>query len=344
MWDIDNQTAFATERNWIRDRNGAEVWVVSVKGTYDIRGDDTLALAENQDPVRFGPEYRGDPARSSLLYETDLMLTKAATDVVLNATAFAPYGEPTQKVDVSIRIGNWSKTVRVLGDRHWESFLGLTMTNPEPFERVPITYERAFGGTDQNDENPKKHGWERRNPVGAGFATRAEHLIGRLAPNVEDPRHLISDWKDRPPPAGFGPIPGHWSPRVELAGTYDDRWQNERFPLVPVDFDERFYQFAPVDQQLPNLRGGEKVTLTNLTPAGELQFRLPRMALAFETKFGVESVRHSSTLHSVIIEPDLLRVMMVWQTTLPCHAKVLKLKQTIIRDKHVIDFRRAETV
>jgi len=342
VWDLDNQTDFAAERNWVRDRNGAEVWIVSVKGTYDIQPDGTLAVAKEQEAVRFGPEYRGDPVSSSLLYETDLMPTKAATDVILNASAYAPYGEPTQQVDVSLRIGNWHKTLRVFGDRYCDYLLGLTITSPEPFERLPITYERAFGGTDQNDKNPKKHGWDRRNPVGTGFATKAEHLAQRLAPNVEDPRFLISSWKDRPAPAGFGPISGHWSPRVELAGTYDDRWQNERLPLVPADFDERFYQFAPVDQQLANLRGGEEVVLANLTPAGDLRFRLPRVALAFETDFGIESAQHRSMLHSVIIEPDIPRLMMVWQTALPCHPKVLKLRQTRIIQKHFIEFRKPE--
>src|SRR5262245_60847075 len=119
MWAIDNQTEFAAERNWVRDRNGSEIWIVSVKGTYRIHPDSTLTLTEKQDPVTFAPTYRGDPARSSLVYETDLMITKAATDVILNATAYAPHGESTRQLDVCVQIGSWRKSLRVFGNREW---------------------------------------------------------------------------------------------------------------------------------------------------------------------------------------------------------------------------------
>jgi hypothetical protein len=38
-------------------------------------------------------------------------------------------------------------------------------------------------------------------------------------------------------------------------------------------------------------------------------------------------------LHTVIIEPDTPRVSLVWQTTLQCHAKVLKLDFTRVTEK-----------
>ena len=31
MWQVDNRTPFAAERGWVRDRNGAEIWLVAVK-------------------------------------------------------------------------------------------------------------------------------------------------------------------------------------------------------------------------------------------------------------------------------------------------------------------------
>jgi hypothetical protein len=68
-----------------------------------------------------------------------------------------------------------------------------------------------------------------------------------------------------------------------------------------------------------------------------LAFRLPRVVLAFETDFFGETVHHRATLHTVIIEPDVPRVMIVWQTSLPCHPKVLKLRQTTITEKMLIN-------
>jgi hypothetical protein len=242
-------------------------------------------------------------------------------------------------VDVTLRAAGLTKTIRVVGDRVWKpGVLGLAMTEPEPFVQMPITYERAFGGADRMSDNPRKHDWDRRNPVGTGFAVDLEHLIGQKLPNIEDPSNLIGSWRSRPRPPGFGPIARYWLPRAELAGTYDDKWEKTRFPLLPDDFDERFYLSAPADQQSPNyLKGGETVELLNLTPAGLLRFELPREVFGFRTYFlDGEPVHHRAKLHAVILEPDLARVLMVWQTALACHPKVLKLqKTTIVRKKRL---------
>ena len=52
---------------------------------------------------------------------------------------------------------------------------------------MPITYERAFGGVDQEDPNPRKHRIDSRNPVGTGVATRKRNLIGKPAHNNVSP-------------------------------------------------------------------------------------------------------------------------------------------------------------
>jgi hypothetical protein len=236
-------------------------------------------------------------------------------------------------MDVSMTVGPLHKELKVFGDRFWDQVLGeVRVTDPQAFVRMPITYERAFGGVDQRSDNPAKHGWERRNPVGTGFVADPNKAAGERLPNIENPRALIRSWSDRPGPAGFGPIAGHWSPRVELAGTYDDRWRNERLPLVPEDFDERFYLCAPQDQQVTeHLEGGERVVLRNLTAQGVLSFVLPKVSLGFMTYFhGRPGFDHTAILNTVVLEPDERRVMVVWETQLPCHNYGLKLQRTAI--------------
>ncbi|MCL4204032.1 MAG: DUF2169 domain-containing protein [Pirellulaceae bacterium] len=339
MWTLNNNTPFAAERCWVRDRDGAEVWLVAVKGTFAIKPNDALALAEEQPPVCLAPKFLGDPSASSLLYDSDLHHKKRRTDVILHGHAYAPQGKPATQLDVRLKVADLDKTVRLLGDRVWEeSLFGVKLTDPKPFTKMPLTYERAFGGTDAIEEDLGQRGWEPRNPIGTGFAVRKEHLFGAPAPNLERADHLIHNWNDRPAPVGFGPIPGHWSPRVELAGTYDEKWQRERQPLLPEDFDERFFQCAPADQQTPQfLKGGELVELSNLTPDGLLQFRLPRATLGFTTRFdGGAREMHRADLHTVILEPDFPRVSVVWHTHLPCHHKALKLLTTTIEIKQRI--------
>ncbi|MDM8542943.1 DUF2169 domain-containing protein [Desulfococcaceae bacterium HSG9] len=334
MWQLTNNTPFAAERTFVRDKDGAEVWVVAVKGTFIINKNGTNKLADDQVDVCAVPEYFGEPGQSGLRYESDLVLTKPGTDIILLGHAYAPQGNPLPWIDVIIKVGSLSKILRVFGDRCWKKgLMSLNITEPEPFVKMPIIYERAFGGADQKSDNPEEHGWERRNPVGTGFAMKNEYLVGQMLPNIEYPSDEIKSWKDRPAPAGFGPIPGAWEPRIDFAGTYDKKWEQERLPLLPSDFDERYYQSAPADQQAPGyLKGGESVELHHLTPDGMLRFTLPDVGndLLFITNFGNKTVEHTANLHTVVFEPDYPRFIMIWHTSLLCHNWDTKLIETRI--------------
>src|SRR5439155_2428396 len=335
MWALDNRTPFAAERTWVRDRDGAEVWLVAVKGTFNISSDGNTHVDEKQAEVQLAPKYSGEPGKSSLLYDSDLPRTKVTTDIILNGHAYAPRGEPTKSVRVSFRVGDLTKSLQVTGDRVWKGFGPFVWRSScHPFIKMPITYERAFGGMELKSKNPKRHKWDRRNPVGTGFARSRSRLIGQRVPNIHALGSGLFHWLRKPRPAGFGVVAGHWVPRVKLAGTCDEKWEAERAPLLPEDFDDRFYQCAPPDQRTARfLKGGEEVQLTNLTPGGSLSFRLPRVVLGFETDFGREPVRHRANLHTVILEPDVPRVILVWHTALPCHPKVTKLRKTRINQK-----------
>ncbi|MEW9898547.1 DUF2169 domain-containing protein [Chitinivorax sp. PXF-14] len=332
MWQIDNRTPFAAERGWVRDRDGAEVWLVAVKCSFDIKPDGTTEIAKVQPPVLRSPAYFGEPGNSSIQYEADLVLTKATTDILVLGCAYAPEGKPVRELDVGFRAGPVKKLLRVIGDREWGA---MGASTPQPFCTMPLVYERAYGGVDKHSAFPERD-WDWRNPVGAGFAVARSHARGLKLPNIENPNQLIRGWNDRPAVAGFGPLCSHWQPRASFAGTYDERWMKTRQPLLPDDFDERFFQCAPVDQQPPEfLRGGEPVVLLNLSPIGTLRFLLPKVFLGFETWFtdGSREIHKNKKLHSVILEPEFPRVSLVWHSALPCHFKVQKLKSTVITVK-----------
>lgn len=344
MWLLSNSTPFAAERTWVRDTDGAEVWLVAVRGSFLIQADGKQVLDTEQTEVSRIPKFMGKPGLSSLIDECDLVHNKVRTDVLVYGSAYSPGGRPATSVNVRLKLAKIDKTLRVQGDRRWQrGILGVGLSSPEPFKQMPIVYERAFGGTDQKAPDPKEHQWEPRNPVGTGFATRKEHVVDELAPNVEDPRFPYVDWRQGCP-AGFGPIARHWSPRVELAGTYDGEWENTRKPLLPSNFDERFYQCAPEDQQVKGfLKGSEAVELYNMTPDGFLSFRLPKVTLAMTTQFydGTMS-QHRADLHTVILYPDKRSFQIVWHSQLPCHHKVNKLKVTRITLKKRINVSPAD--
>jgi len=329
MWEVDNRTPFAAGRAWVRDLDGTEIWLVAVKATFDIGLDGHTQASPEQPPVLHTAEHYGEPGKSSIKYDADLVLTKRTTDVIVVGHAWAPRGAPVSHTEVGIHVGLIQKTLRVSGDRIWGSF---GASAPKPFEKMALVYENAFGGVDARSRTPDRD-WEWRNPVGTGYAVSNRNAAGLKLPNVEDPKQLIRSWEDRPPPAGFGAIDRHWQPRAGYAGTYDDHWMKTRQPLLAADLDDRYFQSAPADQQAPEfLRGGELVVLHNLHPQGLLQFTLPRLHLGFETRFydGSRELHKNRRLHTVILEPDFPRVSLVWHSALPCHFKVQKLDRTVV--------------
>jgi hypothetical protein len=316
MWAVNNQTRFKADRTFARDKDGAEVWIVAVRATFSILPGGAIVIADEQQDVKLAPEYFGDPGKSSLRYDLDLVRTKPATDILVHAHAHAPGGVPAASVEVGWKVGPISKRLKVVGDRMWKAGItGLSKSSSVPFVTMPIRYERAQGGP-----------LDLTNPVGAGSVKAP----GALLPNC---KHL----SNASGPAGFGPIGYEWEPRSKLAGTYDEAWQMERQPLVPLDFQDLFYCCAPADQQVKGyLKGGEQVALLNLSPEGLLTFQLPKLSFGFNTRIDGGTVHHRSELYTVIIEPEERRLIMVWQTSLPCHHTLYTLKETVAFEKERI--------
>jgi hypothetical protein len=338
MWLVSNRTPYAAERSWIQDKDANKIWIVAVKATFDIRPDGATRLADEQLPVLRAGQPLGEPGRSSLAYEADLLWLKPGTDVLVKGSAWAERGRPTEVVDVQVRLGPVRKTLRVFGDRRWRrGIVGATMSRPVPFERMPIIYERAYGGWDRSAPDAADHRVDLRNPVGTGFVHRGDAVDGTALPNVEHPDRLIASWKDRPAPAGLNAIDCAWSPRRELAGTYDAAWRAQRFPLWAEDFDPRYGLCAPADQQVEGgLRGGEEAALVNLSPGGLLRFTVPRIHPTFQTRFGRERVEHRGRLCTVLVEPDAARLALTWQASLVCNHRVDELDMTVVGEKRVL--------
>jgi hypothetical protein len=333
MWAIKNHTAYAAERNWTRDKRGVHQWIVAVRATFAIAPNGELSLADEQPPPVLVPEYHGEPGASSLRYDSDLLRAKPCTDVIMDACAHAPRGKKVRRVEVSMRVGAIDKTIVVSGDRlyHKRVLRGIRPGKPAAFDARPIRYEWSYGGTDTADRDPRKHRLDERNPIGSGFAVKPAHLIDKPVPAIEYPKGDIAERG----PAGFGPIDAAWSPRRELAGTYDAAWEKNKKPLLADDYDDLYASCAPRDQRvLRYLRGGEPVELVNLTSDGMLRFVLPRVYLTFSTRFGSQREEHRGKLASVLLQPERMRLSLVWQAVLVVAAKRAEyLDHTTIREK-----------
>jgi hypothetical protein len=318
---VINKTGFLFEALLLTDEEGVPLFVPCVQAVFAIDAHGVLSLVEKQPPINVAGQWHGDPAVSSLMMEPQIAFIKLATDIVLLGHAY-PAERGAAEGHVGIRVGPVQKLARVYGNRRLVKRLGVTttITMPEPFNRIPIVYERSFGGWDRRDKNPDKHRFEPRNPVGVGYCDASMGAADEmLLPNFEDPDRPYRGYGDTPPPVGFGFIAANWQPRVALAGTYDAEWDKVRKPLLPKDFDRRFFNAASPGLVAPGyLRGDEQVVVVGAAPEGKVVFNLPAAPapVCMVEVRGKKRVRLETALDTVIVDMDLRRLTLIWRAHL----------------------------
>jgi hypothetical protein len=323
---VSNHTPFIADKFVLPTPDGQEGVLVLVKATFETNGGGAVAVAEVQRPIVLADEHRGDPSLSSVRYESDLALEKPFVDVLIEGHVYAPHGRSATQVQASMRVGSMRKTLTVVGDRFWRRGpIGLSPSSPQPFERLPVTYERAFGGTIGDDIY-------RENPAGVGFmgARAVDPTVETEVPNFEYPSARVTSPSDKMPPAGFGVIGRGWQPRASHAGTYDAVWLADRWPLLPVDFDPRYCQSASIDQQLPSIAGGEPVVLSNLSEDGAAQFHLPSHQFAARFVYDRDRITLKMRLDTVLFEPDERRLTMLWRAMLVTKRRLGMLRKIVV--------------
>ena len=316
------------------DIHGREYAVIITKATYTVNPATTsLSISPNQVPIQKEDQYHAEPGQSSISYPSDLSPIKKATDVLVLGHAYAPDGYTSSSVDVSLCVGDRQETVRVFGDRRWEKRSGSWhMSEAEHFERKALVFENAYGGVEpspeQSEETPDMtRMFCEANPIGKGFASpkSASGLIKNLPlPNIENLSQLIQSPLDQPLPSGFAAVAQNWQPRLQYAGTYNDTWQTERMPLLPLDFDSHFFNVAlPQCQFIPHLTDKTPISLQNASPSGLFSFALPNESIVINAMIKGSKQRSRAMLDTILIEPDADSVMLTWRTTIPCFRKFL---------------------
>ena len=315
---IWNQTGFPHQFTLAMDKDAREYVLVVVKGTFDFPDEPwgPVRKSEAQLPLVMADEFTGAAGFSAPLWETDFAFRKPRCDVVLNGAAYAPGGRPAERVRVGLKVGAWSKALDVIGPREWRNFGMFTATRPAPFLRQPISYDVAWGGTDRLDPDDPLPAAYLRNPVGTGWSTpkNQSRIPGLRLPATQAIGEEVTSPFGDYNPASFGPKGRGWPGRIEYGGTYDQNWIDNVFPFLPADFDDRYYQMAPPDQQIDRPKGGEDVQLVNLTPRGKENFRLPHVTLP------VTIFRDGEIVFDRAIGPDTLlfdaenrRLSIVWR-------------------------------
>lgn len=330
MLKLTNHTPLDSRLANYTDPHGTSFAVVILKGTFYLPPDQSnLGFANDQTPIIDADQYIGEPDNASVKVESDLAPYKAATDIIVCGEAVAIGGQAIRQLDASVAVNDSLHSIRVFGDRYWHRHSGTwQISEPDFFERMPLVFERAFGGGQASSPNQPSDLFS-QNPVGMGyFSSQQPDREDKRLPNLEYPQQLIASPHDKPAPATFGVINRSWEPRISLAGSYDDQWQKERMPLLPLDFDERYYNCGNL--VLPMLNGNENIVLTNMHESGPLRFVLPALDLNITVKIRGEETVHKPNLDTLFIEPSLRQVSLTWRLSVDCRREFLNIQEVII--------------
>ncbi|MEM7231710.1 MAG: DUF2169 domain-containing protein [Planctomycetota bacterium] len=308
--DVFNQTPFTFAPVPGRMNFPGHSLTLVVKGTFHLVPGGVLSpVEEGEFPTGDTPYEDDDEGTGSPRYEFDYAYYKPKADLLLVGDCHVPGDDPLPQCPVTFAVGDQSRDLVVVGDRHWTA-VGATpvFSDPKPFRRMPIRYEQAFGGVGFAP-----------NPCGRGY--RKEETDGgkRLRlPNVENPQSMIASPGSHPAPAGFAPLSKLWEYRTEKTGTYKGSWKTERWPWFPEDFDWSYFNAAPPEMQADEyLRGDEEIYLENLHPKHrELHSKLPglRVRCFVEDHGALDEAREvDMVLDTVWVDAENEKVSLLWR-------------------------------
>lgn len=285
---------------------------------------------DTQEP--FGILDEDEETDVGLLPRDNLPRRDEAFEVIVLGAAYPPGGRPATWCPVRMQVGAVHHDLLVIGDREWLPVDAPTtqrvISDPVPFTRMPLTWDRSFGGSatvllDPDAEVTVSHGM---NPLGTGFdpAPAARILarqIGtpegwprvdrrRRLPNIERPDDRVANWASDPRPGGWATIPLD-SPMHGRRLIDSDALVREPNPSWPHH--EALYRAHP-EWILPLPEGGCPVVLDGLTPEGRVVLHLPRLRVIMDWLIGGDRGSLELRPHTLVLLPEQRRLYIVYRT------------------------------
>ncbi|RMG57365.1 MAG: DUF2169 domain-containing protein [Gammaproteobacteria bacterium] len=277
MLELFNESALAAGLYPGWDRERRQQLTLVAKAAWRFERDGTL-LPTDPPPLVEADTHHGKPHESSLACARENMPFKQGGEVYLFGTAHPPRpGARAARVRLALHgpAGqHLDKTLLVLGRRRWQSrLLRHVPGEPEPLEPTPLRYENAFGGRLPGRVDSA---WP-LNPAGMGCNHSDWKLACPELPRIEWPNRLMRRPTDRLTPAGFGPLPVFWQPRLDEQGSPAE---DAEFGACPWDDSAQpcLHNVAPHDQRFDApFAGGERIELEGFFPdhAAPVRLELP---------------------------------------------------------------------
>ncbi|HVT09342.1 MAG TPA: DUF2169 domain-containing protein [Polyangia bacterium] len=221
----------------------------------------------------------GEPLSTAFgVFHSENFLRKDGVDLCVLGTVRAP--RPRRGAEVCVSVGARRSTLMVYGERRWlrSGRGGLVASGPEPFEEMPISYHRAYGGKTVYDY--EEISWP-DNPVGRGYYLSEEAAEGQPLANIEKAdAPPVRSWSDQPPVSGWGPYPCFWGLRAREA-VKPDRANPSDLPTIS----RRLNNNAHPDLVLAALPESAEIRLTGLG-AAEMVYTVPPLRTQLEVTVG----------------------------------------------------------
>jgi len=299
--------------------------LLTAKATFTVTSTGSTRL-ETQTPV---PLFEADEVTRDGVFPGDMVPRQDdAFEVILLGAAYA---KRAGRSLVELSVGPHRRSLQVSGPRRWITAGGTpTISPPEPFERMPMTWEHAYGGSaecwlDARSPFEINHPW---NKYGLGFdAARFAADLGkafrappgyprlrpdyvRALPRCEHPDHPIRTWTDDPLPYCWATMPTDIGLHARLAS---DHMRTRKEPLSQADMLAHIYHRAHPDWVLPPLAPDARVSLKGATPSGPWAFTLPRLRVAADYVLGERRGTRNLTPHMLVLLPEESRFYIVYR-------------------------------
>lgn len=280
--------AFAVRGFTIRDRSLVSL-VVKASGQFDPASG-VVTLAPGSQLVT-EEVHRPGGALTSLAHGSDVALVVPRPEVLVVGSAVSRRAAVTTH-DVTLTVSRAGQPVLQKA---------LRVESTTPFERYPLVYERSLGGMTS-----------RVNPVGRG-----------MDPGSPPPELLYaSSTAPKNLPVGLGPLPGIWPIRQQYRGGFSYYEATSKPWLdLPDTFDERYYQQAPLDQQLDSLAPDDVVSVSGV------HAQLPTVLVVVPRLHGVAFIdlaprasaptRLDLRLDTLFVNVETFEIELLWRGIFP---------------------------
>lgn len=309
--------------------------IVVAKATYKFDNQGNVEIDTQEPFPLFGNDEKTE---LGLLPRDDFPRKDSVFEVILLGSAFAPRGKSTESMTVSLTVGKHKRKIVVFGDRQWIrdsiSKDKAVISKPKLFTSMPLTYERAFGGSCEVflDKDSPVTVADPINRSGRGFDFEAiikgisEQFYTakgypifdktRCLPNVEHSDQLIKKWDDVPTPACWATVPMDTGIHAKRSMDISKININQDDPLgsdfpTSLPLDKGVFHRASPEWIIDLPQKGAQIILEGLTPEGILKFALPSLRIFMDYVVGDRSGVRELSPQMLVLLPDEKRFYVV---------------------------------